>query len=249
MADLSRRSFLESGLGMTAGGLLLPTLALATETSGDLGKYGQFVAAQQPMPTPAELAATRLREIAIPAAQQPAAGVRATEDNILGPYHRANAPFRAKITPPLEPGTVLVIRGRVWAMDTRRVLPNTMLDIWQANAQGSYDNDNPQQPPAANLFVNRARIVTDENGYYEYETIHPGAYRIGPNAWRPPHIHYWVRKQGYRDLVTQLYFRGDPHQRDDQFIRQSLIIDLREIRIPSGTYKVGVFDIVLPPRA
>jgi catechol 1,2-dioxygenase len=250
MDNVSRRHFLEAGLATTAGGLLLPTLAIATETSGDLGKYGNFIAAQQPppMPTAAELAATRLREIAIPAAQAPAANVRATEDNILGPYHRANAPFRAKITPPLEPGTVLLIRGRVWGMDTRRALPSTTLDIWQANAQGNYDNDNPQRPPAANLFVNRARIMTDENGYYEYETIHPGAYQIGPNAWRPPHIHYWVRKQGYRDLVTQLYFRGDPHQRDDQFIRQSLIIDLREIRIPAGTFKVGVFDIVLPPR-
>ena len=54
--------------------------------------------------------------------------------------------------------------------------------------------------------------------------------------------------QNYRELVTQLYFRGDQHQADDKFIRQSLIIDLREIRIPTGTYKVGVFDIVLPPR-
>ena len=79
-------------------------------------------------------------------------------------------------------------------------------------------------PSILGLFVNRARLMTDENGYYEYETIHPGAYRIGPNAWRPPHIHYWVRKQNYRDLVTQLYFRGDAHQREDQFIRQSLIV-------------------------
>src|SRR5437762_1887910 len=113
MADLSRRNFLESGLAATAGGLLLPSLAIATEVSGDLGRYGSFInqPAPAPMPTPAELAATRLREIAIPAAQPPAANARATEDNILGPYHRANVPFRAKITPPLEPGTVLLIRG------------------------------------------------------------------------------------------------------------------------------------------
>jgi protocatechuate 3,4-dioxygenase beta subunit len=236
-------------LTVSAGGLLLPSLALATEPSGDLGRYGEFINQPRPMPTPAELAATRLREIAIPAAQAPAAGVRATEDNILGPYHRANAPFRGKITPPLEPGTVLVVRGRVYGQDTRRPLPSTLIDVWQANAQGSYDNDDPQRPPAANLFVNRARLITDENGYYEYETIHPGAYRIGPNAWRPPHIHYWVRKPNYRELITQLYFRGDPHQRDDQFIRDSLIIDLREIRIQHGTYKVGVFDIVLAARS
>ena len=65
---------------------------------------------------------------------------------------------------------------------------------------------------------------------------------IGPRAWRPPHIHYWVRHANYRPLVTQLYFRGDPHQREDQFIRQSLVIDLREVRTPHGNYKVGNFD-------
>jgi catechol 1,2-dioxygenase len=246
MSELSRRGF----LGMTAGGLLLPGIVTATEASGDLGRYGEFLAQQtpQPMPTPAELAANRIREIAIPAAQAPAANVRATEDNILGPYHRVNAPFRAKITPPLEPGTVLLIKGRVYGIDTRRPLPNTAIDIWQADAQGRYDNDDQQRPPAANLFVNRARITTDENGYYEYETIHPGAYQIGPRAWRPPHIHYWVRHATYRPLVTQLYFRGDQHQRDDQFIRPSLIIDLREIRTQHGTFKTGVFDIVLATR-
>jgi len=248
MSDLSRRRFLEAGFAATASGLILPTFATPTEASGDLGRYGEFIAQQSAQPTPAELAATRLREIAIPAAQAPAANARATEDNILGPYHRPNAPFRGKITPPLEPGTVLVICGRVWGLDTRRALANTLLDIWQANAQGRYDNDDPQRPPAANLFVNRARLMTDENGYYEYETVHPGAYRIGANAWRPPHIHYWVRKQNYRDLITQLYFRNDPHQREDQFIRQSLIIDLREIRTQHGTYKVGAFDIVLAAR-
>jgi Skp family chaperone for outer membrane proteins len=63
-----------------------------------------------------------------------------------------------------------------------------------------------------------------------------------------PPIHYWVRHPNYRELITQLYFRGDRHQREDQFIRPSLIIELREIRTPHGTYKTGVFDIVLPPR-
>jgi catechol 1,2-dioxygenase len=239
MSASTRRRFLQTSLGLTAGGLLLPT-----EASGEMGRYQQVVL-QTPQP---DLAATRLRELAIPAAQAPA-NLRATEDNILGPYHRPGAAYRAKITPPLEPGTVLMIRGRVWGLDTRRPLVNAALDVWQANAQGRYDNDDPQNPPAANLFLYRARLITDENGYYEYETIHPGAYRIGPNAWRPPHIHYWVRHPNYRQLVTQLYFRGDPHQRDDQFIRHSLIIDLREVRIQHGTYKVGVFDIVLAPRA
>jgi catechol 1,2-dioxygenase len=237
----TRREFLHVGLGVTAGGLLLPAAAQLTEASGDLGSYASFLEQDTAQPQPKT-----------PPAQnpQPPQGNawRLTEDNILGPYHRPNAPFRAKITPPLEAGTVLLISGRVWGFDTRRPLENALLDIWQANAEGRYDNDDPKRPPAANVFVNSARIITDATGYYEYETVHPGAYRIGPNAWRPPHIHYMIRHPQYRQLVTQLYFRGDPHQAADQFIRPTLIIDLAEQRIPRGTYKRGTFDIILAAR-
>ena len=239
MQPTTRRDFLNLGLGVTAGGLILPAMAQITKASGDLGSYASFLE-QEPQPaakTP-------------PQGPQPPQGNawRLTEDNILGPYHRPSAPFRAKITPPLEPGTVMVISGRVWGFDTRRPLENAVIDIWQANTEGRYDNDDPQRPPAANVFINRARLVTDATGYYEYETVHPGAYRIGPNDWRPPHVHYMVRHPQYRQLVTQLYFRGDPHQAADQFIRPSLIIDLAEQRVARGTYKRGTFDIILAAR-
>jgi catechol 1,2-dioxygenase len=237
----SRRDVVQwGGYGFAAaagGGLLLPAFAQPTEPSGTLGAYA--AAQQGPQPQGAQPRAE------VPA---PPANFAATEDNILGPYHRPGAPYRAKITPPLEPGTVLVIKGRVWGLDTRRPLAGAVIDVWQANAQGRYDNDDPRNPPAANVFVNRARLIADETGAYEYETIHPGAYQIGPNAWRPPHIHYLVRHIGYRELITQLYFRGDPHQREDAFIRPSLIIDLREQRTPRGAYKNGTFDIILARR-
>jgi catechol 1,2-dioxygenase len=239
MDRFSRRELLGRGcLGLAgAGGLILAGDALATEASGSLGAYASYLQ-QDPVP-------------AAQPAQPPAAGPRpaawvATEPNILGPYYRRGAPYRAKITPPLEPGTVLVISGRVWGLDTRRPLANVLLDIWQANARGRYDNDDPRNPPAADIFKNRARLVTDESGAYEFETVHPGPYQIGENAWRPSHIHYLVTHPGYRQLVTQLYFRGDRHNRTDAFIRESLIIDLREQRGPNNTtYKTGRFDIVL----
>lgn len=79
-------------------------------------------------------------------------------------------------------------------------------------------------------------MLTDEEGRYEYETIHPGAYRIGPQTWRPPHIHYLVRAAGYQTLVTQLYFRGDPHQKTDRFIRESLVIDLDTHKRGGGSW-------------
>jgi protocatechuate 3,4-dioxygenase beta subunit len=147
----------------------------------------------------------------------------------------------------MEPGTVMLISGRVYGHDTRRPLVNAIIDVWQANAQGRYDNDDPNRLPAAGVFLNRGRLITDENGYYEYETIKPAPYQIGENTWRPSHIHYLVRHPQYRQLVTQLYFRGDEHQRTDQFIRNSLIINLNDRRNGQNAYKTGTFDIVLAP--
>src|SRR5690242_20739286 len=96
-----------------------------------------------------------------------------TESDVLGPYYRKGAPFRAKISPPFASGQVMVIRGRVWGFDTKRPLPRTTLELWQASAEGHYDNDDPSHPPAPKQFVNRARLITDETGFYEFETIHP----------------------------------------------------------------------------
>jgi catechol 1,2-dioxygenase len=233
MNRFSRRDLLRQGVfGLAAGGaggLVLRADAQVTPASGTLGSYGAFLAQNDKAP------------LKLPAKWQP------TEDNILGPYYRPGAPFRAKVTPPLEPGDVLLVSGRVWAFDTKKPLANAVLDIWQANAQGRYDNDDPRNPPAKDVFLNRARLITDENGYYEYETIHPGPYQIGENQWRPCHIHYLVRAAGYQSLVTQLYFRGDKFNKTDEFIKESLIIDVRKEKARGAAYEMGTFDIVLAP--
>jgi catechol 1,2-dioxygenase len=232
----SRRNFLwQGGLAVAgAAGLVLRADARPTPGSGELGAYRNQV--EPPARAPAAEAKLVLPD-----------GSKATEDNILGPYHRENAPFRAKITPPLEPGKVMLVKGRVWGLDSKKPLPNTVIDIWQANAKGRYDNDDEKNPPAKDVFLNRARLLTDETGYYEYETVHPGPYQIGEKQWRPSHIHYYVRTTGYKPLVTQLYFKGDPHNKSDEFIKQSLIIELTERKVNGGVIEAGSFDIVLEP--
>lgn len=242
MKPLGRRDFLRVGsLGIAAGGtagLVLPAYADPTASSGSLDSYAPYAASLKSQQT----------EPVHPLKGQPPKNWQPTEDNILGPYHRSGAPFRAKITPPLEQGVLLLIHGRVWGLDTRRPLAFAVLDIWQANAAGRYDNDKPEKPPANDVFLNRARLVTDESGYYEFETIIPGPYKIGPRAWRPSHIHYLVQHPGYSKLVTQLYFKGDPHNATDPFIKPSLIIEPEEVRFGDRAYKTGVFDIILAKR-
>ena len=93
----------------------------------------------------------------------------------LGTYYLPDAPLRAKLTLPHELGTVLVVKGRVWGNDTREPLPRAKLDVWHADATGHYDNEGEGQRAEAQ-FINRARVYTDQGGYYEFETIHPGPY-------------------------------------------------------------------------
>ena len=264
MSNFSRRDFFRQGVGLAAigsAGLVLRSEARPTEGSGGLGSYARFLQAErqagqppaQPRVNPGseQKNGNDVRGNAFQdkraANVQLAEKIAPTEDNILGPYYRTGAPFRGKITPPLEAGKVLLISGRVWGFDTKRPLANAVLDIWQANAKGRYDNDDPKNPPAKDVFLNRARLLTDESGYYEYETVHPGAYQIGPKEWRPSHIHYLVRMPGYKSLVTQLYFKGDPHNKTDDFIKESLIIELRDQKVNGGSYGAGTFDVVLAP--
>lgn len=172
-----------------------------------------------------------------------------TDSDVLGPYFRKGAPYRAKVTPPNEPGTTLVISGRVWGVDSRRPIRGATMDIWQANEQGYYDNEDPQHPPPPHSFKNRVRLITDEHGWYEYETIHPGAYKMDPTTWRSPHIHYRVQHQGYRRLITQLFFMGDPYEDTDPFFKPSLLILLTKQQLNGKPLETGVFDIVLAPLA
>jgi catechol 1,2-dioxygenase len=223
MSNISRRDFLRgSTLGLAAlgtGGLILRADAQPTPSSGH---------APQGITPPTPLAQT--------------------EPNIMGPFFRSNAPFRAKITPPLSSGVVMVIQGRVWSFQTKKTIQNAILDVWQANAEGRYDNDDPSKPPAPNVFLNRARMITDESGYYEFETVHPGHYPLDETRLRPAHIHYRITHPNHKTLVTQLYFKSDPHIEGDPFVRPSLVIQLKEQKLGSAVYQSGVFDIVLGPK-
>lgn len=234
MSGLSRRQLVYQGLaGLAAGGigtLALRADARPTDATRDVHDYQAF------------LDTSGIPEV------EPAAKWEPTREDILGPYFLKGAPFRGKVTPPMEPGDLLVMRGRVWGFDTKKPVANAILDIWQADKSGRYDLSDPRNPPPRREFRNRIRLVTDETGFYEYETIRPGAYRIGPGptGFRPSHIHYMIQARGYKKLTTQLYFSGDKHLKADPWAsRSNLIVQPQEIKVDAGTYELGTFDIVL----
>ena len=110
-------------------------------------------------------------------------------------------------------GERIIVHGRVLDENARPV-PNTLVEIWQANAGGRYRHKKDTYlAPVDPNFGGCGRTLTDENGYYFFRTVKPGAYpwRNMVNNWRPAHIHVSVFGQSFSQrLITQLYFEGDP---------------------------------------
>ncbi len=110
-------------------------------------------------------------------------------------------------------GERIIIHGRVLDENARPV-PNTLVEIWQANAGGRYRHKKDTYlAPIDPNFGGCGRTMTDENGYYYFRTVKPGAYpwRNLVNNWRPAHIHLSIFGSGFAQrLITQLYFEGDP---------------------------------------
>lgn len=172
-----------------------------------------------------------------------------TEETAAENFYRRGAPFRGKITPPGFSGPVLLIGGRVWGLKSRAPLRNSVIEVWQPDPLGRHDNDDPAKAPPRDVYLNRARLITDETGYYEFETVQPGPFKTPSGQWRPGCINCRVQYPGYRTVTTRIYFRGDAHQdKDDQF-KPSLAIDLAVRRVGNVSFKTGRFDIVLEPTA
>ena len=110
-------------------------------------------------------------------------------------------------------GERIIVEGRVLD-EEGRPQPNTLIEIWQANAAGRYIHEVDQHDaPLDPNFFGGGRCVTDNDGRYRFITVKPGAYPWGnhPNAWRPNHIHYSLFGPSFATrLVTQMYFPGDP---------------------------------------
>jgi protocatechuate 3,4-dioxygenase beta subunit len=156
-------------------------------------------------------------------------------------------------------GERVIITGRVLD-ENEQPVPNTLIEIWQANAAGRYrhpidDHNAPLDPN----FTGCGRCLTDDRGEYRFLTIKPGAYpwRNHPNAWRPAHIHLSLFGPSFvTRLVTQLFFPGDPLLPLDPILNSIPSKNARQRLIASYDHNVTEpgwalgyrFDIVLRGR-
>jgi protocatechuate 3,4-dioxygenase beta subunit len=111
-----------------------------------------------------------------------------------GPYYTPGSPERASLLEEGMAGVPIVVFGRVFDQNCEP-LAGAVVDFWQADAAGVYDNVG---------YTLRGRVTADEGGAYAMETIEPGVY-----PGRPPHLHVKVFAPDGRELLTtQLYITG-----------------------------------------
>jgi protocatechuate 3,4-dioxygenase beta subunit len=126
-------------------------------------------------------------------APTPACDDSPTPKQTEGPYWTPDSPARTDFTGDGAPGDRMTLTGTV--VDTAcRPVPRTLLDFWQCDGDGVYDNEG---------YKLRGHQYTDASGAFR-------------------HFHVKVRPPGGEVLTTQLYFPGEPANRADGIYRREL---------------------------
>lgn len=108
----------------------------------------------------------------------------------------------ARIAPQGEPGTPLVVHGRVVQRDGKTPAPNVIVFAYHTDATGVYNRR------GARGYRLRGWAKTDANGRFEFHTIRPAAY---PNRREEAHIHLTIEGPNLpRRWVPDINFAGDP---------------------------------------
>jgi protocatechuate 3,4-dioxygenase beta subunit len=134
-----------------------------------------------------------------------------TAGDMEGPYYIRNTPVVTSLNRFGKPGEAMRIAGRVMnAASPETPVAGARLELWQTDGRGRYHpQDNGDYSDFRDDQIDmRGTVIADDQGRFEVLTVFPAEY------WpRPPHIHYVVRAEGFRPLVTQHYLDTGPGNR------------------------------------
>lgn len=148
-----------------------------------------------------------------------------------GPYYKNDSPFRTKIVPDKTEGEKLTVSGRVLEKDCKTPVEGAVLDIWQANEEGSYQEK-----------YYRGKVRSDNNGEYTFETVVPKGYGEG-TGYRPPHIHFKVFVNDVEIVTSQMFF---PEVRGREGFNDAYIMTLESKELFGKKTHKGFHNIILP---
>jgi protocatechuate 3,4-dioxygenase, alpha subunit len=149
------------------------------------------------------------------------------------------------ITPDVT-GEKIRVRGRVYDGDGKPI-PDCMLEIWQADAQGRYANPADRRSRPNATFTGFGRCGADDNGDFSFDTVKPGSIP-GPNGKpQAPHIMLAIFARGMlRQSYTRIYFADEAATASDPILalvpadRRDTVIAKRDVKNGQPDY---TFDI------
>jgi len=176
-----------------------------------------------------------------------------TEGTVLGPFHTDDAyDIEAGGLLSHDPeGEPLFAVCSIKGTDGKPI-PNVAVDVWETDSQGFYDvqHEDRQTPDG------RAVLHSDGNGMIYFNAIVPVPYPIpndgpvgkllkvlGRHPYRPSHMHFMFKKDGYDRLITALYLRGDPFESSDAVfgVKESLVVEFKKVGdVPGLAEKHGI---------
>ena len=163
-------------------------------------------------------------------------GQTETTANMLGPFWRLDSPRTedgGSIVRSPTPGPALFVTATVRDMQGRPVA-DAEVDVWHSSTEGFYENQDPCQ---ADMNL-RGKLATDAEGRFHFRSIKPAGYPIpvdgpvgrllraqGRHNRRPAHVHFLIRKDGYKTHISQVFVNDDPDlETDVQFgVTQALV--------------------------
>ncbi|CAN7437854.1 intradiol ring-cleavage dioxygenase [Rhizobium sp. LjRoot258] len=169
----------------------------------------------------------------------------ASESTVLGPFHVADAPelpMGANICLD-QKGEDMAIEGRILDTDGQPIT-DALIDVWQANDEGFYDVQQKGIQPDFNL---RGVFRTGPDGRYWFRAVKPKYYPIpddgpvgqllkelGRHPYRPAHLHYIIKADGFETLTTHIFDPDDPYISSDAVfgVKESLLAEFRRSRDP-----------------
>ena len=145
-----------------------------------------------------------------------------------------NDAFTSNLITPDTSGERIRVEGRVFDGDGQPV-PDAMLEIWQADAQGRFSDPQDQRAPPNSTFKGFGRCGTDRNGSFAFDTIKPGMVPDPDGKPQAPHIVLAIFARGMLlQLYTRIYLDGEAANAADPVLalvpteRRSTLIAARD---------------------
>lgn len=135
-----------------------------------------------------------------------------TPSQTVGPYFSIGLQWlnHTDLTSGAETDARVTIHGHVLDGEGQPV-PDAFLEIWQADAGGTYAHPEDGRPiVAGQKFFGFGRVPTNDQGEFSFTTIKPGSVPGPDGKPQAPHLQISVFMRGLlQQLVTRLYFPGE----------------------------------------